>query len=323
MSIKILYAAGDRVDAEVQLLRFLNAVKETSFVVKIAGFKRNHQFLLDWNLEALRNFMRPDKISFDNDVLERYHKQVKAFDPDIIISDLEFFTNFVGDDLNKPIWQVSPSLLYWSVVPQEKVHKGIYKNYSHLFDNHPFYEQLIKNAIYNAQRVLVYSPFGDTDTAPKLKDYIEWVRPYHIPGKLRATCQHNVVAATIKNDKKFVNLIRHHDDIVLFSRYLDETFEGLTLKDINNLEEYGCNLFNCNYVAHAGYTDFLSDAFYNGKQSIIHPNFFQRECVVNSFYAEHLGLGKIFYKAEEVITQPIKVDLKDDIKLLHEKLLEI
>lgn len=323
MSIKILYAAGNRIDAEIQLLRFLNAIKDSSFVVKTAGYKKNHQFPLDWNLEALLNFMKPDRISFDNDVLERYHKQVKAFDPDIIISDLEFFTNFIGDELNKPVWQVSPSLLYWSVVPHEKVHKGIYKNYSHLFDNHPFYEQLIKNAIYNAQRVLVYSPFGDTEAPPKLKDYIEWVRPYHISGKSRATCKHNVVATTVKNEKKFVSLVQQHEDIVLFSRYLDESFEGVTLKNINNLEEYGCNLFNCNFVAHAGYTDFLSDAYYNNKQSIIHPNFFQKECVVNAFYSEHLGMGKICYQPEDIPNQPIKVDLKEEIKFLHERLLEI
>ncbi len=317
--MKILYAACSRKGAQLQLGRFLSAVAQDGHQIKLAGFNESCPgFYLDWTLDALLDMFNLEHISFDNDNLRTYFNQVKSFDPDLIISDLEVFSSHVGLVLNKPVWQVSPLLLYHGLSHAEKTNMGVYKNYSYIFNKQATIDDLIKNAIVNADKKFVYSHFGDASSAA-LMDGFEWVRPYHVTGKLSVPCQHNVCGVTLRNEKKYINYLKKFGDTVLFSTNLDEKYPGLMLKDISNLVEYGCNLKNCNLSINQGFTDLLADAYYNNKFSGVLPDFSQAECVINALYTEHLGLGKVIYQEEDLETLEIKTTY-NKLEFLHEKL---
>ena len=317
--MKILYAACNRKGAQLQLGRFLSAVAKGEHQIKLAGFNESCPgFYLDWTLDALLDMFNLDHISFDNDNLRTYFSQVKTFNPDLIISDLEIFSSHIGLVLNKPVWQVSPLLLYYGLNAVEKTNMGVYKNYSYIFNKQATIDDLIRNALMNADKKFIYSHFGDA-TSAELMEGFEWVRPYHVTGKTSIPCKHNVCAVTLRNEKKYINYLNKFSDTVLFSTNLDEEFAGVTLKDISNLVEYGCNLKNCDLALNQGFTDLLADAFYNNKFSGILPDFSQAECVINALYAEYLGLGKVIYQDEDIEALEIKSS-DNKLEFLHEKL---
>jgi uncharacterized protein (TIGR00661 family) len=317
--LKILYAACNRKGAQLQLGRFLSAVAKDGHQIKIAGFNASLPgFYMDWTLDALLDMFNLEHISFDNDNLRIYFNQVKSFDPDLIISDLEIFSSHVGLVLNKPVWQVSPLLLYHGLNTTEKTNMGVYKNYSYIFNKQATIDDLIRNALANADKKFVYSHFGDV-TNTTLVEGFEWVRPYHVKGKISVPCQHNICAVALTNEKKYVNYLNKFEDTVLFSTNLDEEFAGVTLKDISNEVEYGCNLKNCFLAINQGFTDLLADAYYNNKFCSILPDFSQAECVINALYTEHLGLGKVIYQEEETINFEVN-STYNRLEFLHEKI---
>lgn len=316
--MKILYAASNRKGGQLQLARFLSF--SSGLQVKVAGYNKScPNFYLDWTLDSLQNMFDLEHVSFDNDNLRIYYEQVKSYAPDLIISDLEVYTSYIGNQLGVPVWQVSPSILYYGLDPLIKSEINVFKHYSYLFNRQNMTDDILHAILANSDRKLIPSHFGDAGSV-KLNEGYEWVRPYHVGGKESVPCQHNVCAATLTNDKKFINYLKNFKDVVLFSTNLDESYSSLTLKDIYNFTEYGCNLKNCIIGATQGYTDLLADLYYAGKYSLVLPDFTQGECVINALLTEHLGLGKVIYNNDLYETNIIVPNLNSSIRYLHDEI---
>lgn len=319
--MKILYAASNRIGAAQPINRFIHAIENKNYELKIAAYL-GPQFIkpIDWNLSALINFLHPELMSFKSNDLEIYCEQVKSYNPDLIISDLEPYTSHVASALNIPIWQVSSNLLYTSL--EHKYNVGIYKHYSYIFNRHT---ELTKNQLYNSDMNFVYSHFGDLINPPALKEKFDWIRPYHLIGKISPPCQYESLIASLGRNKNINNLLKNKDDAVWFSDFTSETYPQIKLKDINNFSEYSCNLKNCQKFYCSGVSDFLADAFYNGKFSWILTDFEEDESILNSVLSDHFGLGKMLYEIPQELekVEAPECQYNGNIKFLDEKIEEI
>lgn len=323
--MKILYAAANREGSQIQLSRFLSSIQDKSWIVKVAAYSKSSPPFqsIDWNLDSMLSIFDPYVISFNNDNLSIYYDQVKHFNPDLIISDLEPFTSYVANLAGIRIWQVSPSLLYYATSHIDKIRLGIYKSYRYIFAKSMLEQQRIKNFIFNSDRNLIYSHFGDVGL--EIPAEFEWVRPEHSKGKVSKACEHNLVAGLIHNDKSVLNFIRRYDDAVVFSNFTDESYSDLKLKSIQDQQEYACNVKNCSRLVSMGHADLLADAYYNEKFVSILPNFAEPECIINSLYSERFGTGSICYdrKALDQPPQFLKINYNKSITSLVEKVAEI
>lgn len=323
--MKILYAASNNENAKIQLARFMEAVKEKPYTVKVAAYKKSSPNInIDWTLDCLLNVFKPDHISLDNDNLSTYYEQVKYYGPDLVISDLEFFTSHVANILGTTLWQCSSSMVNFALTNDYKYNLGIFKRYAYLFSKNPLHIQRVVNIMDNSSRTLLYSHFGDCQSPPTIKPGFEWVRPYHQIGKVSKPCQHNIVAGTQGSNKKIIELLSQHPDSVCFSDFYYETYSNPLIKDIRNQEEYFCNLKNSNLFVNAGQTSFLADAFYNNKYSVVLANTDDVDCVVNAAISEKLGLSKSIYGTEDLSQYPAQVtSILSESKFLHERIEEL
>lgn len=326
--LKILYAASENENAKIQLARFMKAMEGKPYIVKVAAYKKSSPPInIDWTLDCLKNIFKPDYISLENDNFLTYFEQVKYYNPDLIISDLEYYTSHIANVLNVTLWQCSSSIINFGLVGEYKYNLGIFKRYAYLFNKNPLHIQRLTHIMDNANCNFVYSHYGDVENPPPLKDGFEWIRPYHRAGKESVLCQHNVVAATLNNNKKILSLLKDYSDSVCFTEFLGESYTNPCLKDIRNEAEFSCNLRNSNLFVCEGQTSFLADAFYNGKYTAVLTNFEDTECVINSTISEKLNLSTSIYQPTEDLSPLMNVvvtpTVNDKIKFLHEKIEEI
>lgn len=326
--LKILYAASDNLNSKIQLSRFLKAIEGKPYIIKIAAYKNSSPSVnIDWTLDSLLNMFNPNIIYLDNDNLKIYYQQIKSFAPDLIISDLEYFTSYIANILNIPLWHCSSSLIRYGVTLGTKNNVGLFKHYNFIFNRQSDHSVRIINIIDNANYNFVYSHLGDIENGPLLQSKFDWIRPYYPEGKISIPCQRNIIAASLFNNKNILSLIKKYPDCVSFSEFEQEEYENILLKDINNMEEYACNLKNSNLFVCEGQTNFLADAYYNNKYSIVFPNLKDPECIINSSFSEKYKLSTLIYNAKEDISDFFNKEIistkKDNIKFLHEKIMEL
>lgn len=320
--MKILYAAGNNENGRIVLSRFLEAMKGKPFVVKVAAYKKSSPkgINIDWTLNALLDIAKPDVISDDSDSFSIFYEQVKYYAPDLIISDLEYFTSRIANLLNITLWQCSSSLLNWAV--EQKYNVGLFTRYAYLMQkNNAMRTQRMVNIIDNSNYNFVYSHFGDVAQAPTLKKGYDWIRPYHQVGKESVPCRHMIMSATLGNNRKIMSLLKKYGDSVVFTEHPYEQQSGLWIKDIKNQEEYFCNLKNCQAFICEGQTSFLADAYYNGKYSLTLTNFQDLESVMNSIYSEHLKLSSMLYQTEDLdpfFSRTLETHHNEKVRFLHE-----
>lgn len=324
--LKILYAASENENSKIQLSRFLQAMKGSRHTIKIAAYKLSspHLVNIDWTLDCLKNMFKAEHTSLDNDNFTTYYQQVKYYNPDLIISDLEYYTSHIANVLGTTLWQCSSSIVNLALQNDYKYNLGIFKRYAFLFNKNQANTQRLINVLDNSNCNFVYSHFGDTESPPELKPDFEWVRPYHTVGKKSMLCEHTIVAGAIGNNKKIISLLKQYPDSVCFTEFLDEYYENPTLKDIRNLEEFSCNLRNSGLFVCEGQTSFLADAFYNRKHSVVLTNFEDPECVVNSTISEKLNLSTSIYSTDENLIPLMNIEtpihLNEKVKFLHERI---
>ena len=291
--------------------------------IKIAAYK---DFLpkninVDWCLTALLNIYKPELLSLDNDNLRIYLQQVEDFAPDLVISDLEYFTSYLAVLSNIPLWQCSSSLVNFALTKEEKYNLGLFKFFAHSLNRDPLHTQRTANIIENSVRKLVYSHYGDTVGQPTLQEGFEWIRPYHQVYRLSVPCQHMIVAGLSKNNKQILDLLRQYPDSVVFMDAEVEKYQNLRVKDINSSEEYYCNLRNCQNFICQGQASFLADAFYNGKFSLIYPDYEDIDSIINSQLSQKLSLGHIPLSKIEITTHntfELQTTYQTSTKYLHE-----
>lgn len=294
--------------------------------IKIAAFRKSSPqgINIDWTLDALLNIYRPDLISLHSDNLSIYLEQVRSFAPDLIISDLEYFTSCVANELNVPLWQCSSSLLNFALIRNEKYNLGLFKYHAHALNRDTLHSQRMVNILDNSNRNFVYSHYGDMAEPPSLLDGFHWVRPYHQTAKEYIPCQHFMTAALSVPDKKLIAFIKKYPDSVVFINDPQEHYQNPQVKDIRIVDEYYCNLKNSVFYACQGQTSFLADAFYNGKYTLIFPDYEDAESLTNSQLAQKIGIGSIMTYSDSLPEQSlIEPVYSDSVKYLHEHIGEL
>src|SRR5579859_1758606 len=327
--MKILYAAQNNLSAKIQLSRFLEKMKDSSHTIKIAAYKNSSpkNVPINWTLNYLSNDDLPRLSSKVTSNLKIYYDQVKYYKPDLIISDMEVFTNHVGNLLNITTWQCSSALLNFGL--ERNYNLGFYKKFFFLSKkNEDHYIQRQTNFIVNSNKNFIYSHFGDMKLPPDIKKNFEWIRPYHSIGKISKLCHHNLVAGLVKNNKKIITLLRHYNDSVAFTDFLHEKYTNLILKDINNQAEFFCNLKNSNLFICEGQTSFLADAYYNNKHAIIFSDFQDTESAFNGLVSKKYSTGTIVYNITDSLDFLNGKDIIDNpynnkVPYLHQKIEEI
>ena len=317
--LKILYAAGDNFNAKIQLSRFIKNTIGKPFQLKIAAYKKSSPLnaSIDWTLDCLK-FNNPN-YTLNHDLFKTYLEQIKYYNPDLIISDLEYFTSYAATHLNINVWQCSSSIINYAFTKKQKYNLGLFKQYSFLFNKNPVYVQKIINIIDNSNKKLIYSHLGDSLSPPEIKDEYEWIRPYHQTGKISPTCEHNIVAiSSLDSNKKILSLLRDIDDTVLFSPFLGEEYDNITIKTIEDESEYYCNLQNSSIFICEGQSSFLADAFYNKKFCMVVPNYHDHESIIQSVISEKLKLSKNISGVDDIEYQDISYQLNSKIYYLHE-----
>lgn len=318
---KILYAASNNVNSKIQLTRFIDAIKIYPIKLKIAAYKNySPDISIDWTLDSLININRPNTVHFDNENFQIYFNQIKYYNPDLIISDLEYFTSYAANLLNITLWQCSSSIINFALSKKEKYNLGLFKNYSFIFNKTSQEVQRKINILDNSNSKFIYSHFGETKMPPDIHSDYEWIRPYHQVGKHSINCQHNIVAATIFSNKKIINYLKPLNDVVIFTEHDNEYYPNIKIKNIYDTSEYFCNLKNSNNFVCEGNISFLADAFYNNKRSIIITNLQDPECIINSVVSSRLGLSSdIDFSTYKELDE---VNTNTKVKFLHEKVLE-
>lgn len=325
--LKILYAASNNRGAKIQLARFIRAMHGKPYQIKIAAYIKSSpkNLNIDWTLDSLLNIYKPEHISLENDNFRIYYEQVKYFAPDLIISDLEYFTSHIANLLDVTLWQCSSSIINFALA--EKYDLGLFKKYSYVFNKNPIQVQRTVNIIDNSNCNFVYSHLGDMLSPPLLKNGFEWIRPYHNVGKLYVPCKHNLMTVLLQNNIKIMSLMKNYSDCVVFSDFYQESNSNLMFKDIDNVDEYACNLHNSNLFICEGQTNFLADAFYNKKYCAVLPDFGDPECIINSVLTEHFELGISLYSESEDLQNfmnvPVDNQYNSDIGFLHERIEEL
>lgn len=326
--LKILYSASNNSGAKIQLARFMKAMQDKPYIIKVAAYKKSSPKInIDWSLDCLLNIYKPELLTLDNDNFSIYLDQVKYFAPDLIISDLEYFTSQIANILNITLWQCSSSMLNFALSHEEKYNLGAFKHYSYVLNKHPLHTQRTVNLIDNSNCNFVYSHLGDIDNPPKLNDQFEWIRPYYVIGKYSIPCQHNIIAATLGNNKKIIHLLKNHSDSVVFSDFDGEEYLNLLMKDIGNEAEYACNLKNSNILVCSGQSSFLADAFYNQKYSVILTDLKEAECILNAAFTEKAQIGSAIYDSQidlnVYLDKQITNQTNETSKFLHERIMEL
>ncbi len=327
MPLKILYAANNYHDSKVRLWRFLQNIDENKYDIKIAAYRKSSPPInIDWTLDSLLDIYYPNTLSFDNDHLRIYYDQVKSFNPDLIISDLEPFTSHIAIILNKKLWQVSPMLLSYGLSYADKYRLGLRKKYSYFFRHTLSASKYLTNIIDNSNRKFIYSHFIDTINPPNVKEDFEWIRPYHLLGNISKPCHHAITGALLSPDKNIYHLLNKYNDSVIFTPFVNEVYKNLIIKDLENELEYICNIKNSDVVLNQGHSSVMADAFYNSKYSLVVPDFRDIECITNAMMSEKLDTSQVLLNIklpEAVIIKDINLDRKNSIKFLHEKIEEL
>lgn len=314
--MKILYAAANRPGSYHQMKRFLDSVQNQNHEIKLAAYKSSMGELdVDYNLDSLLNFTNPDVgISFNGNYVY-YGNEIKRFNPDLIISDLELYSSILGLESGIKVWQFSPVLLYNAIGSDIKYKLGIHKNYSHLLDADHRRNSYATYVIKNSDRRLIPSHLCDSENNSIIGSEFEWVRPNFILADDSKEINYTVVMQG--PNKKIINDLKDKD-AVLFSEFSKETYDKLLSLDIDSIE-YKSYIENCKFYICDGSEVFLADAFYNQKFSTVFPRYDDIESLTCSMINEYFGFGKVstgeFYSGE-----PGKILINDNVKFISEYL---
>ncbi len=244
--LKILYVANNYKSSYHTLKRFIDTYSKY-YNIKTAAYSKSIQDLnVSWNLDALLDFTgRWDGISFRNSNYDLYVREIKKFAPDLIISDVEIYTSYIGIELGIPVWQVSPLLLYHGINVYQK---KLYKYYSAVITKNFRVQEYISHILNNSDKRLVLSHLGDYNNKPTLKSGYEWVRPnYELDGTPNMANAIELADAYFANTETNLPIDYTDPESILASYYnkycglsgeSKPTFETVINNDIKFLSQY-------------------------------------------------------------------------------------
>lgn len=301
--MKILYSAGNRVGADSQLKRFIQA-NAGLHQIKIAAFiKSSSSFShIDWTLDALYNskklpnsqdltqlFGHSNIPRIDLTCAEIFLEEVNNYGPELIISDGEEIAAHIANSLGITLWYCSPLHMLDGINWEH----GQLSSIGLLENSKKFLAQLPP-----AEKKFIYSPFGDIEMRPSLKEGYEWIQPYHY--KLNLSPE-DLALAVVPDPERFTSLTKILNstdfDLSLFSPF-KEQFSHLKVFELNEDDNYKSQMSRSNWFFSTGETSFLSDAFYAGISTlVIAPNLKDTETLLN---AQLVQLYKIGYNLSQL-----------------------
>jgi hypothetical protein len=298
--------------------RFLEVANSKPYEIKIAAYKKSSPATnINWTLDCLLGNNK-GAYEVNSEYFEVYFNHIKLYKPDLIISDLEYFSSYVGEQLGIPVWQCSSSLVNSSFNKGESHGVGLFKKFNHHLSDR-YFSNLVKMTN-SSKKNLVYSHAGDICNL-QLKNSCTWVRPYHILGKKSKIYSHNIVGYMPTENNNIISLLNRYNDTVLFTEDGNEKYSNIIVKSFNN-SDYANNLYNSNLFICGGQTNLMADAYYNGKYCITMIDFDELDCVMNCIWTEHLKMSKVLYQPTENITKYINYAIipnyNTNIKYLHE-----
>lgn len=280
--MKILYSAGNRLGAGHQLTDIL--ANNTEHEIRTAAYAQHVTNLkhIDWTTNAL-HCSAPDRnelarifgyaaISPIGSVeAEMLVDDIKEFAPDLIISDSESILGHIAGALDIPLWYCSSINLLNGI----EWKKGQISSYASPLED---VRQILRR-MPPAERTLIYSPFGDLEEAPKLRDGFEWVSPYHTVVEKPSSEPHILTSLSDSN--------RVHD---LSRLVLNLDTKSMMFKSCDE-PGYSSVLETCCWYFSTGHTRPVSDAVYAGKPLCIAPDVSDPETIMNAILVKQLGLG--------------------------------
>ena len=292
--LKIVYGAGNRTGSDSQLLRFLDNVNK-NYEIKIAAYLKSSESLphIDWTLDALHykpsnsykikklfGHSGPGFLNAENAKL--LINDIAEFGPDLIISDGEYITANVAKTLSVRLWYCSPLHLFDGIIWERNQIR-----YAALLSKlRPFLR-----ALPEADKIFVYSPFGDIKFRPTLRDGYEWIKPYY---RNVLNKNNGFGLAIVPNTErisvlsKMLNCVEFN--LKLFSNY-NEKFSNIKTENLSQKNEYDMSLCLCSWIFSTGETSFISDAFYNEKYVCISPSLNDFESILNAILYNNYNLG--------------------------------
>lgn len=320
MEFKILYAISDSPESVETCRRFLEACLHKNYKIKIAAYYNvNMPFFIDWNLNSLKPIFGHK--TFDNDNLRIYYDQIKAYSPDLIITDIEEYTSYIATQMNIPIWNVSSLFSYLMINKTRNNLNKISNYYKSIIDNH-----IINNKITlfksNSDKNIAYTYLCDYSGNYTLKEEYDIVRPYHYTGSYNRACEYNITSAAEK--MQAINFIKNYNDCVLFMKNDEDRYSGLFIKNYYTSSDYACNIHNSKYIVSDADINYIADAFYNNKYSFIFTNHKSINSIINGQLAQYLDMATCLYNDKKIDMQNFTLKVKPSINnkyvFLHEKI---
>jgi len=300
--MRILYAAGNRIGANSQLCRFVDAAAPQHEIKKAAYLQASGSIPhIDWTLDALHHNIITNKCSkellnlFGHSgvpmvniySVTTFFKEVEEFEPEVVISDGEPIAAHIAKSLNIKLWYCSPIHLLDGV----RWDKGQLRYTT-------FLNKMRQNLIRfpEPDRAFVYSPFGDIKFRPFLNSGFEWITPYYLKSELG----NNNCLAVINDYNRFSELSKilngAANDITLYSPYKEE-FSNMKTGLIGDLKKH---LEKNSYqsIFTTGETSYIADAFYSGCNICVSPTLGDVETLLNAILVKEYKLGTDIHQVE-------------------------
>ena len=265
--MRILYSAGSRKGSAYPLKYF---VENCKYEVKVAAYLKSGFLMdtIDWVLDAIP--LPGDNPFFrDSSAYKILLSDIDYYEPDLIICDNEPHIAEIAQSFGIKLWYCSPIYLSYAS-------DFIFRKYEYRF-RYP--AKQLENLPDCAEKILVYSPFGDIVGAPALKQGFDWVQPYHY----NISCAGEGKTAIIDNDGR--------------TKVLRQILKSIPGLDINIFDsysrEYMEDLSKANWAFNTGYTTCISDTIYGGiTKMCIAPYFQDEETLLNAELCRALNIGE-------------------------------
>lgn len=315
---KILYAASPNFNSNLQLIRLLDNLDKDNFKIKVAAYKDFCTIPIDWTLDALKS-LDNDHINLDNHILKIYSDQVRSYKPDLIISDLEFYTSYIGLNSDIPVWQYSPYALTYAVKIKSHLRLNAYNvtleseidRWRNLF------------LIEHSSRTYINSHLPDAGLSITLRPNCYWSRPYYILGSKNESINYSFVGAGDLNinQESYIRYLSQHPNSILFSTE-NIDIKNVTSKNISQIDEYANCIRNTNRFVCSGHPTLLADAFYNETHSLIVTS---KSDIFNLWQAlscRRFKIGQLIYHMNDKLINlpPININMQPDIKHLDQEI---
>ncbi len=278
--MKILYSAGNRIGAALQIARFKSALP-SEYQLKIAAFHQSSRLLpiVDWTLDALYHplevkssieyflgYKGAPKVNSLN--FRKLAQDIIDYDPDLVICDGEAVVAHIATALNKTLWYCSPLHLLDGIIWKQNQlqYQAKLENYGKFLKSLPIPSQYF-----------IYSPWGSALTVPPIKDNYTWIQPY-VSSIETTNLTRKPSAIQCLDPKRFPILIQ----------ILNSIFEEIVILQDNTLQ----SSYDCLFLT--GETSYLADILYNSSYEELYliPNLEDPEAILNVIMCNNCKWGK-------------------------------